>query len=478
MEHNKYIQSLKNVIFSKLIHLEIVKTGSFTLKNGTQSNIYMDMRQLINYPQLFPYLTRLLYLEYPQLLDIISQQSSKLIPIPLGGLPLGFHLAFERKIPLLMIRDKVKDHGTKRLIEGVISPAEDQYILIEDVITSGSSIIQALDNISEHINTDPINPKNIQAIICICNRGNIESLCNIPIYSIFTLVELQEYISNYLCLSPPINTPMPTPMPTIPIPYFQYGTAFSNKLYQLALIKRSNIILSCDFMTNKEILDCLQLVGSSIIAVKLHLDILEAASYSQFIMEINQLKDAHNFLVIEDAKYADIDSIMIEKINHSQLAINKVADSFIMHAVAGLSILEGDKLGIPAIVVGELSCSNNMITPEYTQKIVDGIRGTESNKTQTQTQIQMQMLGGVVCQSKMPSILKPFEMATMSPGINLEATHDAHNQNYKIPSLVDNKVGLFWIVGRGITIYKNNNEKLKEVMNTYQTKGWDYFIKY
>ena len=24
----------------------------------------------------------------------------------------------------------------------------------------------------------------------------------------------------------------------------------------------------------------------------------------------------------------------------------------------------------------------------------------------------------------------------------------------------------------------NNNEKLKEVMNTYQSRGWDYFIKY
>ena len=31
-------------------------------------------------------------------------------------MPLGFHLAFDKKIPLLMIRDKAKDHGTKKLI--------------------------------------------------------------------------------------------------------------------------------------------------------------------------------------------------------------------------------------------------------------------------------------------------------------------------------------------------------------------------
>ena len=466
MEHSKYIQSLKNVIFSKLIHLGMIKTGSFTLKNGTQSNIYMDMRQLVNYPHLFDYLTRILYLEYPQLLDILAHPNSKLIPIPLGGLPLGFHLAFDKKIPLLMIRDKAKDHGTKKLIEGVIE-SSDQYIFIEDVITSGSSIIQALENISSHLATS-----QIAAIICICNRGNIETLQNIPIYSIFKLAELQEYISNYLSLSPSNNA---SNNASNNICYFQYGTKFSNKLYQLALIKQSNIIISCDFMTNPEILECLQLIGKHIIAVKLHLDILESSSYSQFITELNLLKDIHNFLVIEDAKYADIDEIMIYKINHSQLAINKIADAFTMHAIAGLGILEGDKLRIPGIIVAEMSSSNTIITTEYTQQIVDTIHKQDANHDIN----SINMLGGMVCQSQIPKIIKPFEMATMSPGINLEITHDTYNQQYKIPNLTnDNKVGLFWIVGRGITIYKNNNEKLQEIMNMYQSKGWDYFIKY
>ena len=471
MEQSKYIRSLKNVIFSKLIHLGMIKTGSFTLKNGTQSNIYMDMRQLINYPQFFPYLTKLLYLEYPQLLDILSLSNSKLIPIPLGGLPLGFHLASEKKIPLLMIRDKAKDHGTKKLIEGIIEPS-DRYILIEDVITSGSSIIQTLDNISSHVATS-----QMAAIICICNRGGLETLHNIPIYSIFTLAELQEYISNYLVLSPSNNTP-----------YFKYGTTFSNKLYQLALVKQSNLILSCDFMTNNEILECLHIIGQHIIAVKLHLDILESSSYSQFITGLNILKDIYNFLVIEDAKYADIDSIMIEKINHSQLAINKIADAFTMHAIAGLSILEGDKLGIPGIVVAEMSSSNTIITPEYTRKIVDTINkqdtvaknaAKDAAKDSTKNAYSMNMLGGIVCQTQIPQLLEPFQLATMSPGINLEITHDAHNQQYTIPNLTDdNKVGLFWIVGRGITKYKNNNDKLQEIVNKYQSRGWDYFIKY
>jgi uridine monophosphate synthetase len=459
----KYIQSLKNVIFSKLIHFDMIKTGTFTLKNGTQSNIYMDLRQLVNYPQLFSYLTKLLYLEYPQLLDIVSHPDSKLIPIPLGGLPLGFHLSSKQNIPLLMIRDKIKDHGTKRMIEGVIS-SRDQYILIEDVITSGSSIIQTLDNISGHLaanssSTSTSTNPNIPAIICICNRGNIKTLRDIPVFSIFTLEEIQDYISNSL-----VN------ISKIGLSYFNYGTTFSNKLYQLALIKKSNIILSCDFMTTQEILDCLQVIGSSIIALKLHLDILQTPNYSEFITDLNTLKASLHFLIIEDAKYADIDSIMIAKINNSQLEINRIADAFTMHAIAGLNILEGNKLELPGIVVAEMSSSNNMISTDYTRKIINTIR---ENKAEIH-------LGGLVCQTQIPGITEPFEIATISPGINLDSTHDEHNQNYKIPKLTmsGDRLGLFWIVGRGITIYKNNHEKLIEKMDKYKSLGWDYFIKY
>ena len=489
----KYIKSLKNVIFSKLLHLGIVQTGCFTLKNGSQSNIYMDLRQCINYPVLFSYLTQLLFLEYPNLLELFKDSNAKLIPIPLGGFPLGFHLAFEYKKPLLMIRDKEKEYGTKKLIEGIITPT-DQYILIEDVITSGSSIIQTIDKISNHI---LINTNNtLRAIICICNRGNIETLKNIPIYNIFTLEEIQNYITDFSNLSIPslASTSLkptslaPTSLEqTKQISYFQYDNFFNNLLYHIALNKKSNIILSCDFMTNQEILDILQIIGSNIIAVKLHLDTLETTNYSQFCSSLNELKNMYNFLIIEDAKYADINSIMIQKINNSQLCITHVADAFTMHSIAGLSILEEEKLNIPGIVVAEMSSSDNLITTSYTKNIIDLIhKHYHSQQTHTNTNTNTNtneleyknMLGGIVCQSLVPTLIKPFEMATFTPGINIEIKQDMHNQQYKNPSATNEKMGLFWIVGRGITIYKNDNEKLKEVMETYQTRGWNYFIQY
>jgi uridine monophosphate synthetase len=464
MSQNKYIESLKNIIFSKLVHLDIIKFGTFTLKNGSTSDVYMDLRLLINYPQLFTYLSKLLDLLYP---DILATIHTKLIPVPLGGLPWGTYLAFQRNIPFLMIRDKTKDHGTKKLIEGIIT-SNDKYILIEDVITSGTSLRETIKLLSSGVNHIYSNqPSNgtfkYKAILSICNRGNLDNLDGIPIYSLFTLQEIRNYILAS-CRNPrTYEQPL--------LNYFGYNTIFTNSLYALALEKKSNIILSCDFMSNKEIIDLIGNCGYNIIAVKLHLDILEPLTYSNFLKELKELKRLYNFLIIEDAKYADIEAIMIEKINHSQLDIKSIADAVTIHAISGFSILEREKLCIPGIIVSEMSSSDNIITSTYSQTIINQVRSKLNESSN-------HMFGGLVCQSNIPKLLEPFEILTMSPGINLEAQNDSANQRYTIPNHKTNKMGLFWIVGRGITQYHKNIEKLNKTIREYQQLGWEYFINY
>lgn len=460
----KYIKSLKNILLNKLFHLDIIKHGIFTLKNGTTSNIYIDFRKLINYPQLFHYLETLIDLMYPNLFTT-SDKQIKLMPIPMGGLPLGNYLSFAKQLPQVMIRDKPKDHGTKKIIEGIYS-SDDKFVIVEDVITSGTSIKEALQNLLNH------NIANLEykAILCICNRGDLKEINNIqnnipiPIYSIFTLGEIEEYISKLN------NT-------NIPINYFNNQSEFANELYRLASIKKSNIILSCDFMNDIEILTILDSIGDQIVAVKLHLDTIQLSSneqynYENFLSKLKELKIQYNFLIIEDAKFADIDTIMYEKIHSDRLMIANIADAITIHGISGLSILEDKKIKIPMIIVSEMSSSNNMIDCDYTSKIINILRTKEVNR--------LNSLGGLVCQNNLPKLIKPFEYLTMSPGINLEETTDTGNQCYSIPDK-QNKVGLFWIVGRGITKYKDNLDgyvKLKNKMELYKEKGWVYFITY
>jgi uridine monophosphate synthetase len=260
----------------------------------------------------------------------------KLMPIPMGGLPLGNYLSFAKCIPQVMIRDKPKAHGTKNIIEGIYSD-KDEFIIIEDVITSGTSVKESLQNLFDY----GITNLKYKAALCICNRASLEKLdilnrsCNIsiPIYSIFTLKEIEDYLVRYNLFAP--------------INYFANQYKFSNELYKLATIKKSNIILSCDFMNDKEIISMIDRIGNKIVAVKLHLDTVKINNeennnnyYQLFIDKLKELKQKHNLLIIEDAKFADIETIMYEKIYASRMIINKIADAITIHAVAGLSILE------------------------------------------------------------------------------------------------------------------------------------------
>jgi orotidine-5'-phosphate decarboxylase len=170
-------------------------------------------------------------------------------------------------------------------------------------------------------------------------------------------------------------------------------------------------------------------------------------------------------MIIEDAKFGDIETIMLDKIAS---LIGTGIDALTIHALSGLSILTSNKLNtsLAPIIVTEMSC-NNLIDSEYHARVIKTIRSQENSN-----------LGGLVCQSKVPKLLEPFEMLTMSPGINFDSKNDDCNQNYTIPNVKNNKLGLFWIVGRGITKYLDNEEIFMEKTKIYKKKGWNYFMQY
>ena len=230
--------------------------------------------------------------------------------------------------------------------------------------------------------------------------------------------------------------------------------------------KKSNIIISCDFLTPEQILTIIRKIGNDIIAVKLHLDTIHGTDLLVFCNELNILQKEMGFLVIEDAKYADIESIMIEKVK--SLSNYKVASALTIHGVAGLSVLEKGIMALPGIIVAEMSCANNLINEQYTRDIIEYIRKNGQDHKLA--------LGGLVVQNKVPKMLDLCEMSTMSPGISITMAEDGANQKYSIPELRTNKLGLFWIVGRGITKHLDNN--LITMMEKYKKIGWDYFIGY
>lgn len=133
-------------IISLLSSINVVKYGKFTLKDGTISPIYIDLRILPNFPNEFKELmeTTSRYLEQ---LKLVTKFDGIIAP-PLAGIPFGVALALDLKKEFYLARIKPKKHGTKKLIEGDISGK--RILIVDDVITSGSSKIPIINAIRDN----------------------------------------------------------------------------------------------------------------------------------------------------------------------------------------------------------------------------------------------------------------------------------------------------------------------------------------
>ena len=68
--------------------------------------------------------------------------------IPTAGLPWGALLADALHLPFIYVRDKAKEHGMRKQIEGVLHQGQ-QCVLIEDVVSTGGSAVKVVPVLRE-----------------------------------------------------------------------------------------------------------------------------------------------------------------------------------------------------------------------------------------------------------------------------------------------------------------------------------------
>lgn len=184
----------KDDLFELIKHKGIV-IKDVVLSSGETSKYYYDLKRVVLTPNGSDLIGKLLLDEVLKF-DVNS----------IGGLEVGATLIAplitlksdrSRPIDAFFVRKSAKKHGLEKEIEGnLIDPA----VIVDDVITTGKSVLQTLDKIEQE-------NKKVNGIVCIIDReeGAKESFekRGVPFVSLFKHSDFKEYITSRLNLQNP-----------------------------------------------------------------------------------------------------------------------------------------------------------------------------------------------------------------------------------------------------------------------------------
>ena len=136
-EFNRELVSLAN----GLLNAGCIKFGSFTLKSGLQSPIYIDLRQIITYPKLLEQIGA----AYLPLLKELK--FDRIAGLPYAAIPIATAVSLQGNYPMIYPRKEVKTYGTKAEIEGEYHAGE-TIVVIDDLATTGGSKFEAIEKLT------------------------------------------------------------------------------------------------------------------------------------------------------------------------------------------------------------------------------------------------------------------------------------------------------------------------------------------
>lgn len=121
-----------------LAKANLIKHGNFKLSGGGQSNVYVDLRAIIGYPDL---MERTADECVVKMRDIPHHLVAA---VPYGALPIATLVAYLSDKPLVYVRRELKGWGIQSRVEGVWIAGQ-KAVIIDDVITTGKSVLQTAE---------------------------------------------------------------------------------------------------------------------------------------------------------------------------------------------------------------------------------------------------------------------------------------------------------------------------------------------
>jgi orotate phosphoribosyltransferase len=176
-------RELRNKLFA-LLKERAFRCGRIVLASGRESDFYFDMKPAMLDPDGAGLMAELI------LQELQGVKADCIGGLEMGAVPLIAPVAmrsldFGRRLPGFFVRKAVKDHGTKKRVDGV-NIAGKTVVILEDVTTTGGSAMDAVKAVQDA-------GAKVALVLSILDRGEgaaeLYAKAGIPFKSLFRAEE-------------------------------------------------------------------------------------------------------------------------------------------------------------------------------------------------------------------------------------------------------------------------------------------------
>ncbi|PGH08916.1 orotidine 5'-phosphate decarboxylase [Blastomyces parvus] len=271
------------------------------------------------------------------------------------------------------------------------------------------------------------------------------------------------------------------------IPYSVRASRHSNplakQLFQIAEEKKSNVVVSADVTTTKELLDLADRLGPYITVLKTHIDILSDLTPST-LTSLQALATKHRFLLFEDRKFVDIGSTVQKQYHGGSLRISEWAHIVNCAMLAGPGIVDAlaqtasspvfqtayAAEGRALLILAEMTSQGSMATGAYTEL---SVRAARKHRGFVLGFVATRALDEVLPQGEEGEGEEEEDFVVFTTGVNLSSSGDALGQQYQTPASAVGRGADFIISGRGIYAAPDPVEAVLR----YRDEGWKAYLE-
>jgi orotate phosphoribosyltransferase len=183
MDERNRTLGLRNRLFT-LLKDKAFRRGRITLASGRESDFYFDMKPAMLDPDGAALMAELI------LQQLQGVNADCIGGLEMGAVPLIAPVAmrspdFGRRLPGFFVRKTVKDHGTKKRVDGT-DIAGKTVVILEDVTTTGASAMDAVKAVEEA-------GAKVALVLSILDRGegaaDLYAKAGVPFKSLFRAEE-------------------------------------------------------------------------------------------------------------------------------------------------------------------------------------------------------------------------------------------------------------------------------------------------